>query len=176
MASIIGNRKHAAQALEMRLSPEVGILDGWKLQGTGAFRNAYLHIASGVVYKVDGCGGQWGYTNQSEKRNAKRLAQFAWEHVAIPLVSMFTFKEAGRVKYSLDDMTEEGRHNAYVIAMEFIDGKLGREADGYQHPGYKEFQETVGWKSTVNICTDMHGANFIIRASDNKFVPIDLAS
>lgn len=165
MAPVIGKRSHANLVLDLHLDTFVG---KWPKEfqriGSGAFRTAYLHKPTGVVYKVDGCSGQWSYTNKAEVRNARMLAKFAWEHVVIPKASLFTFKGKGL-----------GGCDAYVVAMEYVEGPLGRDSkQGYSHPGWEEFREFC--KARNHIVGDMHGGNFIIRTSDNKMVPVDLAS
>lgn len=171
----IGSRAHALMALEIHRDDLDAESRGFRKVGSGAFRTAYLHIVTSVVYKVDGLGRQWTYTNKAEVRNARLLAKMAWKHVYIPMVSLYTFKEAGRGGWSIDGMQHQ-RHDAHVVAMEYIEGSLGRDCDGYQHPGYDEWVNTVGYGSPRPRLDDMHGSNFIIRHSDKKMVPIDLAS
>ena len=171
MAALIGNRSHAKAALDMHLDPVTATDPAFRKIGNGAFRTAYLHEATGVVYKVDGCGGQWSYTNTSEVRNARNLAKIVWERVRIPKVSLFTFREAGT-----KDVRRAKNFDAFVVAMEFVDGPLGRDTrDGHRHPGFEEFRSKGSGPSNNWRCSDMHGANFIID-KDGFFVPIDLAS
>lgn len=160
MAHSIGSRTHARMAYALRHEGLIPAHHGFVMLGSGAFRNVYLHEETGIAYKVDGGGRQWEYTNKVEYRTAKRLARRVWEHVCIPTVSLYTLK----------GMARDGS-DAYVVAMEFVDGPLGADADdGYSHPGFREYMDAK------NVPTDMHGANFVIRRSDNKFVPVDLAS
>jgi hypothetical protein len=153
MAAKIGNRKDAAEVLMHHEG--MGVPSEWRRIGSGAFRTAYLHIASGVVYKVENnptyaAGSDMG--NKCEARNARRLAKHAWKHIVIPTVSLFTI----------------GEH--FVVAMEYVEGTLGMTYG--KHPGPDEWYK-VPYRNRVR---DMHGGNYIIRSSDNKMVPVDLAS
>lgn len=155
MAAKIGTRKHAAAVQKHHDNYDVDSDDIRRI-GSGAFRVAYLHIPSGVVYKVERnakYAKQVGMGNKCEQRNSTRLAKRAWEHVYIPLVSVFTV---------------EGK---FIAAMEYVDGVMGMNY-GDEHPGVAEWYQTP-YRERIR---DMHGGNYIIRASDKKMVPIDLAS
>lgn len=173
MTATLGSRAHAAQAMMLRsdhnVVPETM---GFEKVGSGAFRNAYLHVESDVVYKVDGMGRQWEYTNRGEVRTARILAKMEWNRVRIPKVALFTFKGKGRDKWASDtDEAPTGKWDVFIVAMEHIPGPIGRDVpNSWDHPGYTEFRDAVGWKR----CGDMHGGNYKIH--DDMFVPIDLGS
>lgn len=130
--------------------------DEWEYLGSGCYRNAYLHKPTGVVYKVQR-NGAVGMGNVGEYNTAERLREKQWEHVRIPLVSLYHFGE------NFMDPNERP-----VLAMEYIEGTLGGdEGMGYMHPGWREFNRNGG-------CGDMHRQNFVI-STDDMMVPIDMA-
>jgi len=156
MAAKIGNRKHATAAITHHHSVDRSDNDEFRRLGSGAFRTAYLHVPSGVVYKVEN-NARYAKSvdmgNRREQRNASRLSKRTYEHIYIPLVSLFIIG---------DD---------HVAAMEHVEGIAGMSYRS-NHPGNQEW-----WNLPPRArVRDMHGGNYIIRSSDDKFVPIDLAS
>ena len=156
MPALIGNRAHAAEAVENYNA----LLDGfdsatgeWSCIGSGCFREAWLHMASDVVYKIEIDDSEPDYGNRAEWRNARALRRMLWENVYIPLTSLYVLPSG-----------------AEVIAMEHIDGTLGKSqgSNSYYSKGYLELSRKAGF-------SDMHGANFKIN-SKGKIVPIDMAS
>jgi hypothetical protein len=110
--ALIGTRAHAQEILQARDS------DGFRSIGSGGSRSAYLHEATGVVYKITsdwwreyGANGTSGYSDQNEVRQAQKLYKlnhtFKW--VRIPATSMFRFAD-----------------NWNVVAMEYVQ-KSGKQ-------------------------------------------------
>lgn len=151
----IGCRKTAALALAHHKGE---YCDDFETAGSGAFRFAYLHKPTGVVYKVERNRFANGMGNSIEARKARALAKRDWTKVRIPKVSLFKFKG--------DDA-----HN-FVLAMELVTGTLG-----YQFPKYYEHDGYVEWfaRKTHHDPYDMHGKNFFID-EEGFFVPVDLGS
>ena len=106
--------------------------DEWLPVGAGCFRVVFLHIPTGVAYKIEHDSGEEEYSNKSEHRNYRRLMKRAVEngvigtHVRIPIVTKY----------------------GNVIAMEYIHSK-GHAPDSAR----KELQR-LG-------ISDMHAGNWI---------------
>jgi RIO-like serine/threonine protein kinase len=124
--------------------------DEFERVGSGSVRDALLHKATGVVYKVQ----TWTceeYTNEVELRNARRLMKMEFEHVRVPKTSGFSV------------------NGAIVIAMEMVRGVMGADLPrGAEKAGRQELLEKGRF-------ADMHGYNFM-RDEDGKIVPVDMGS
>jgi len=155
MAANIGTRSLARIAYSLHHEGKTN--DEFERIGSGAFRIAFLHKPTGVVYKVN-----WGhnpiqdYTNAGERKVARILSRIEWDMVRIPKFSLFTFKCEDGTKF-------------YVSACEYIEGSLGMDTpNAYGSKGWLEFSRKVRMG-------DMHGGNFLIDA-EGKFCPVDLGS
>jgi len=155
--ALIGTRNHAAMALGF--VREGRYVDEFKPAGSGAFRQALLHVASNVLYKVEherrsDCPG---YSNTAEVRNAAKMRRMSYPdgwwsaRVRIPKVSGF------RINGSM------------VVAMEYIDGQTGWAAmrDNLVH------EDAIAELYWLNV-DDMHGKNWMFK--DGVIYPVDLAS
>ncbi len=154
--ALIGTRTLAAQILLHRRNGG-GDLDGWKVAGGGGFRTAYLHLATQVIYKVQGCSDPTDeYGSHYEVRHAQTLYRrsnngILGTRVRIPKTSGFTIG---------DD---------YVVAMEYIQGRqLGWGPSTEAAEGRWELFTLCGFH-------DMHQGNYVVEPSGHV-VPIDMGS
>jgi len=155
MAARIGTRRHAVEALELHNACLMADAPGWRQIGAGGFRNAYLHEPTRVVYKVGTATYSQAHENPVEVRNARSLLrrcanndQWINEYVRIPLTSGFDIL------------------GTLVVAMQFIEGTMGKDAKAPQEAREALFSLKFG---------DMHGLNYIVDAEGTLW-PIDLAS
>lgn len=108
------------------------LADDWSVIGVGCFRVAFLHIPTGVVYKIEHESGEEEYSNVSEHKNYRRLMKRATEngligvHVRIPTVTKY----------------------GNVIAMEYIHN------NGFAPDSARKELQRLG-------ITDMHAGNWI---------------
>lgn len=165
MAALIGTASHARQILTHwrtdRWANQELDENVWRNVGNGGTRHAFLHVPTGVVYKVDSSEyGYHGYMNADEIRNARRLLRRfrangykVSKHVQIPLTSAF------RVK------SPSGNHE-YVIAMQYIEGTMGNEAKVSKAAREELFSLGFG---------DMHGYNYIVTECGTVW-PVDMGS
>lgn len=128
---------------------------GWKRLGSGCYRSAWLHEASGVVYKV-----QHGYLNswQSNEGEAGTLRRYFLKKMPkgcrLPRWQYFALDGRG------------------VIAMERFT-KLLRQVSRYQDPrGYHDRLRAL--RGVLNDVSDFHGGNLAIDEENDLLVPIDL--
>lgn len=157
----IGNRAHAQEILNYCRDNNAGSLpDGWSHVGSGCFRTAYRHDATGVVYKVDhsyrGGRGDGAYCSRNEVRNAQRLIKrtggFIGKFVRIPKVSGFKFGKE------------------LVVAMEAIVGTLFADLEEFERNAYH-----LACLELYNVgFEDMHNRNFFLD-SEGYLVPVDMA-
>lgn len=129
--------------------------DEWTYLGCGAFRFAYLHVPTQVVYKV----ARWNpEVSDAEVAAVKRLRKMIWQGVYIP--------KADR------HVVPSGAGEHYVVAMEYIDAPLAWVAlsedweAGASYPGRVEFRV----KSDI---WDMHMKNWLL-AANGVMIPIDM--
>lgn len=152
--ALIGNRKHAEDAYNMRMGHPLKHTAprDWHYLGGGSMRACWHHKPSGVVYKMDTYSWDDDYSNEAELRNSRKARRLAWKNVHIPLTAGFRFKDLG-----------------LIVAMEFVSGTLGFEAPREAaKEGKMELYKRGGF-------LDMHGRNFIVMDS-GKVAPIDMGS
>lgn len=153
MAALIGTRKHAIEAIEVNEEYEQTSAEktGWMLLGGGSMRNAWLHIGTNVVYKVETWRNE-GMDNATEAKRAAALRVLAWTNVRIPLTSLFKVE------------------SQEVLAMERIIGTLGTHSNKGSNAEHRREMLERGRLS------DMHGDNFMFEDSSGKLVPVDMGS
>lgn len=131
--------------------------EGWQRLGTGCYRAAWLHVASGVVYKVQ---HEATYSYQTNHAEARNIARYRFKKMPkgcrLPRYQFFAL-----------DNQEDG-----VMAMERF-SKLLREVSYYQDPNgyYDRHKELQGVLRDVY---DLHGGNLAIDEENELLVPIDL--
>lgn len=128
---------------------------GWRHLGSGCYRSAWLHLESGVVYKV-----QHGYLNswQSNEGEAETLRRYFLKKMPkgcrLPRWQYFALDGRG------------------VIAMERF-SMLLRQVSRYQDPnGYHDRLRLL--QGVLGDVSDFHGGNLAIDEESDLLVPIDL--
>lgn len=156
----IGTVEHARQAQTLHDSTtdwdrEKANSDEWRFLGEGCYRAAFLHIATGVVYKVGS-----GWANALDHKTSTELRKFIWQHVYVPKTSLFDL---------------DNDENTVIVAMEYVDAPLAVSSGGdATHPGHREWRRKGG-------CSDMHRANWVKFSHANSgcegtFIPIDMGA
>lgn len=147
----VGNRKHAQFIAENGY--DMTDNDEWRYLSGGSMRFVFLHKPTGVVYKMESDSwGERGYGNAHEVNIARQLRKERWHHVRIPKVSLYNI------------------NGTKVIAMEYIEGSLGKDI---ARGDMMEAREEMYSKGRL---ADMHGENFKFEETTGKLVPIDMAS
>lgn len=131
--------------------------EGWERLGYGCYRAAWLHIASGVVYKVQHDSYGSFQSNKVESYNIRRY----WfkkmpKGCRLPKHQFFAL-----------DNPEDG-----VIAMERF-GRLLKAVSVYQDPhGYHD--RKLPLLNALRDVYDLHGSNLAIDEENELLVPIDM--
>lgn len=157
--ALIGNRSHARQALD---------LDGWAARestewtsiGSGSIRSAFLHIATGVIYKTEHSAYGDQYDNAFEVRRFQRLAK------KFPDLNVGMFCRLPKTSgFNID-----GR---IVVAMEYVKGIKA----SYINPDHDHYVGvSYGLWELESLCfEDMHYGNYLVD-EQGYVVPIDLGS
>jgi len=133
-----------------------GAPEGWRLIGSGCYRNAYLHVESGVVYKVDQSYGYGGQGNNTEAR-ALRNYFYNKKMPAGCRLPRFRFLEL------------DGKG---VIAMEKFD-KLLKDFSIYGN-GAEYYDRRDALQRALRDTYDLHAANLAVDEVNQLLVPIDL--
>lgn len=164
----VGNADHAREIAEFFYSNNPANMTwrekvkgrtprAFKRIGDGSYRVAYLHKATGIVYKVDKYRDTHGSMNNKGEANnypviAEKVKDKGCKHVKIPA----TFGH----EFMLDV------HKVCVVAMEFVAGAIGTEAIiDYTGPAYREYR-ALG-------VSDSHGGNYVVD-DEGTIWPIDL--
>lgn len=143
----IGTLEHATAVLDHHSTSYGCSSEVFRFLGQGAFRTAYLHPETKVVYKVSGKGET--FMQEEEVAAAERLRTFIWQAVYVPKVSLHKVTPAD-----------------FVVAMEFFDVPLAVESDGGYHSAcYKEWSAKGG-------SGDMHRKNWL--HNNGIMIPIDM--
>jgi len=132
--------------------------EGWEYVSSGCYRSVYLHVKSGVVYKIEREPGySGGQTNRGEFNN---LRQFRFKRLPkgcrFPRWMFFDFGDG-------DD----------IIAMEYFTHLLNRYSR-YNEQGFKHWENLRKIQNVLRGLWDLHGANLAVDQTTEELVPIDL--
>jgi len=132
--------------------------EGWKYLSSGCYRSVYLHVESGVVYKIERdrnyTGGQ---TNEGEYNNL-RLYRFKRmpKGCRFPRWAFYAFEDQDN-----------------VMAMEYFTHLL-KEYSRYDEKGSRHWENLRKIRNVLQGIWDLHGANLAVDQTTEELVPIDL--
>lgn len=131
-----------------------GAPEGWTRLGNGCYRIAFLHEASGVVYKVQ---FNYRYSGQSNAHEVATIRRYYLKKLpeGCRLPRYGWFEESG------------------VIAMERFT-KLLKNYSSYEREGSVYWGRLRRLQDFLRDVYDLHGANIAVDERTKEIVPIDL--